>query len=598
MAGAFVPSQYDASGVELTNWGSRALSVVFRLPLRLAGAALMVAALLACGGDAAAASPTNRAPANPVTATPVTATEGGQFSGQVGTFLSCGPGLGPASAAIDWGDGTASAATLTMIRGTTTCDITATHTYPEEGTYTTTVGVTVGTQPPMSATATATVADAALSLAARSLSGVAGNTTSDVVASLQDDGGLESPSQYAVTINWGDGQSSAGTIAANGDVSGSHTCTAPGAYVAMVAVTDDGGQSVSTESTASIVAPAPPTCSATPPTAAPRFTPTAGSPDARWVQAVYHDLLAKSPDPGDLAAFTSALSRGTAREVVVSFLEGDPDRPLIVGSLYDSYLRRPPDPTELNSGIQFLALGGSDEQLAATLLGSSEYLNSRGGGTSIGFLGSLYCDVLHRAIDTAALNSWKQALAMGATRQHVALAALSSPEYRGVLIDSIYLRFLRRPPEPSERSYWLGAFGAGVTDQQALSNVLSSQEYFNQFIGGRATLVNPTISKLGVIHVALNRPANLQLRVLALLPAVQRALIAATPTLSVPRTRLLGTVQLGHYRTGRVTIRWNRRIGRDELHPGRYVLLLEARSGQKLRDVSDALVVTLRSHAH
>jgi hypothetical protein len=30
------------------------------------------------------------------------------------------------------------------------------------------------------------------------------------------------------------------------------------------------------------------------------------------------------------------------------------------------------------------------------------------------------------------------------------------------------------------------------------------------------------------------------------------------------------------------------------LKPGRYVLLLEARAGRKLRDVSDALTVTLR----
>jgi hypothetical protein len=280
--------------------------------------------------------------------------------------------------------------------------------------------------------------------------------------------------------------------------------------------------------------------------------------------------------------------------VVVSFLEGDPDRPLIVGSLYDSYLHRPPDAMELNSGIQFLASGGSDEQLAAVLLGSSEYLNSRGGGTSTGFLGSLYCDVLHRAIDTAALNSWEQALATGTTRQQVAVAALTSTEYRGLLIDSIYLRFLRRSPAPSERLNWLGALGAGVTDEQAISKVLSSQEYFNQFTGGHATLVNPTITSLGVIHVVLSGPANIQLRVFARLPAVQRALIAATPTLSVPRTHLLGTVKFGHYRKGRVTIRWNRRVGRNQLHRGRYVLLLEARAGRKLRDVSDALLVTLR----
>ena len=163
------------------------------------------------------------------------------------------------------------------------------------------------------------------------------------------------------------------------------------------------------------------------------------------------------------------------------------------------------------------------------------------------------------------------------------------------MIDSSYLRFVRRSPTPGERAYWLGALGSGATDEQMIASLLSSELYFDQFTRGGGTLVNPTINKLGVIHVLLRRPATLELRVLALLPAVQRsAATAATARLAAPRTRLLGTVNLGRHRKGRVTIHWNRRIGRRRSHPERYVLLLEARSNNKLSDVSDAIIVRLR----
>jgi hypothetical protein len=53
-------------------------------------------------------------------------------------------------------------------------------------------------------------------------------------------------------------------------------------------------------------------------------------------------------------------------------------------------------------------------------------------------------------------------------------------------------------------------------------------------------------------------------------------------------------VALGHHRKGRVTIHWNRKVRGRRLKRGRYALVLEARSGKRLSDVSDAIVVRLR----
>jgi hypothetical protein len=105
--------------------------------------------------------------------------------------------------------------------------------------------------------------------------------------------------------------------------------------------------------------------------------------------------------------------------------------------------------------------------------------------------------------------------------------------------------------------------------------------------------LNPTVSTIGVIRVTLAASASLELVVLRLLPAVQRHVVAA-PVITAQTTRPLGTVSLGQHHQGRVTIYWDRRIGKHRLKRSRHVLLLEARAGTKLRDVSDALTVTLR----
>src|SRR5207302_2057497 len=58
--------------------------------------------------------------------------------------------------------------------------------------------------------------------------GAAGRTVSGTVASFSDPGGYEAPGEYTASIDWGDGNTTAGTIdasggVATGTVSGSHT---------------------------------------------------------------------------------------------------------------------------------------------------------------------------------------------------------------------------------------------------------------------------------------------------------------------------------------------------------------------------------------
>ena len=80
------------------------------------------------------------------------------------------------------------------------------------------------------------------------------------VGSFTDTAVNVNPSEYPATINWGDGNSSSGTVvtAGNGSysVSGTHTYLAPGTYTFSVQVTDPDGNKGTATGTATVSAPA------------------------------------------------------------------------------------------------------------------------------------------------------------------------------------------------------------------------------------------------------------------------------------------------------------------------------------------------------
>src|SRR5262245_34835433 len=84
-----------------------------------------------------------------------------------------------------------------------------------------------------------------LTAAGRTIAPTEGVPFSGVVASFTDADPGGTAADYTATIAWGDGQTSAGTVAANGsggfNVSGSHTFAEEGAYDVAVTVADAGG---------------------------------------------------------------------------------------------------------------------------------------------------------------------------------------------------------------------------------------------------------------------------------------------------------------------------------------------------------------------
>ena len=209
-----------------------------------------------------------------------------------------------------------------------------------------------------------------------------------------------------------------------------------------------------------------------------------GNPNNLFVASVYGLLLNRNPDSG-ASFWVNLMNNGASAAGVVQSIEGSPeylnDQ---VDALYSRYLRRSADPTGAQAFTNFLLAGGTLEQVAALLTGSQEYYVVQG-GTNQGFIGGLdntgqsgglYLQVLSRFATAGEVAGWEAALDSGVPRLTVALAFLTSQEYRTNLVQSDYLTFLQRPADSGGITAWVGALNAGATDQQVLAQIFGSAE--------------------------------------------------------------------------------------------------------------------------
>jgi RHS repeat-associated protein len=168
---------------------------------------------------------------------------------------------------IGWGDASPPTAGQLVANGPNAFWVTGTHTYTDEsspGPYPLTVRVQYTANPalsPLPAQGSATVSDAPLSPLPLTLTAWPGVNTGLVTAGqFSDSFAGASATDFAATINWGDGSSAAPALVRAGsggtfNVLGSHPYAANGSYPVTIVVNDDGGQTTTIASTATVVAP-------------------------------------------------------------------------------------------------------------------------------------------------------------------------------------------------------------------------------------------------------------------------------------------------------------------------------------------------------
>jgi hypothetical protein len=239
------------------------------------------------------------------TGTPVIATEGASFSAPVATFTEPDASA-PASqypATINWGDSSSSPGTVSgPVGGPFT--VAGTHSYMEEGSYTTTVKITdnVNSSNSYTATSTALVGDASLTPGALTLTGgVEGASPGSASFQFTDANPFAPASDFTATIAWGDGVTTpalvTGPTAGHFTVFGTHQYAEEGSYAVKVSVLDDGGSTTSASGNTTVAdAPLAATCA----------TPTVSTASFSGTTATFTDA-----NPGaTVADFTATINWG------------------------------------------------------------------------------------------------------------------------------------------------------------------------------------------------------------------------------------------------------------------------------------------------
>jgi hypothetical protein len=237
------------------------------------------------------------------------ATRGTPFTGVVARFTDANPGgtVSDFTATITWGDGQTAPGTIAADPGGGFV-VSGTNTYAQNGTFA--VVVAIADRDGATATAAGTVTvtdgpDAPLTASGTTVQATAGLPFSGTVATLTDADPGATVNDYEVSIAWGDGQTSPGTVTADAGggfiVAGTHTYALPGPYPVTVTVRDTAGASATADSQAVVNAntDAPLTAQAA----------TAHATAAAPFTAVVATFTDAAP-PGDLSDYAATIAWG------------------------------------------------------------------------------------------------------------------------------------------------------------------------------------------------------------------------------------------------------------------------------------------------
>lgn len=218
------------------------------------------------------------------------------------------------------------------------------------------------------------------------------------------------------------------------------------------------------------------------------------TPDQKYIEQLYHDFLHRTVEPAGLQYWTNLMVGGATRLQVAQYMEGSPEyqNDTVIG-LFTLYLHRAPDAATVAGLSKFLAAGGTGEQLAESLVSTSEYYQARGGATAQGYLNALFNDVLHRDIDAgseAVLD--KLDFSQTSVRLAIAAAVFGSNEYlqdlislpgatnasSGYLTSGWYQAYLGRDADASLRASDANIMQNGMPHSAFLASIVASDEYF------------------------------------------------------------------------------------------------------------------------
>jgi hypothetical protein len=125
-----------------------------------------------------------------------------------------------------------------------------------------------------------------------------------------------------------------------------------------------------------------------------------GGTNGAWVDAMYEDLLQRSPDQAGHDFWIAQLQLGLTRyEIALDIAASAEREAMVVRSDYFAYLGRTASAQDVAYWVGQFARGAQNEDIVAGFIGSAEYYNNaaKGKGSAAAWLDSVYYDLFHRS---------------------------------------------------------------------------------------------------------------------------------------------------------------------------------------------------------
>jgi len=234
--------------------------------------------------------------------------------------------------------------------------------------------------------------------------------------------------------------------------------------------------------------------------ASPEFFAVQGSTTGGFVQALYQDLLGRSPNAQESTPWITSVTAGNLMAVATGFLQSQEFRADEVNTIYATYLRRQADSGGLSHFAGQLNQGADERTIVQGILASAEYFNS---SRAILWLRDLYRDALGRSGDKPnELGNLLSELNHTGDRLALAVGFLSAPETETRLITALYQRLLGRQPDSDGLHTYLSLLQSTGHANDVIVQLASSPEYY------ALRLSNNTQFIRGLYNDLLNRGAS------------------------------------------------------------------------------------------
>jgi hypothetical protein len=216
-------------------------------------------------------------------------------------------------------------------------------------------------------------------------------------------------------------------------------------------------------------------------------TVTQPSGNANFIENLYHDVLGRYGQPGEVGYWSSRIDGGETTGWVASTFSNTPEfLGHMVDSDYQYMVGVTPAPTDPGRQfwVNFLSQRNPYDAMTGQL-GASDAYYTAAGGTDTGFITALYRQVLHRSAPPAPseLQYWLSfgpfaGEANAARRLQVANDFAYSHEQHMLIVSGWYTTFMGRQPDPAGQTYWADRMDAGFLPQDLVASFTNTPEYY------------------------------------------------------------------------------------------------------------------------